>query len=211
MLIGSSQIETTVKAGRFNCPNCKTPENYEVKNVRTYWHLMFVPLFPEGNHGETLSCTFCNTPYPMAAIAEYGIPGAESYMEPEPPAFSRRLGAYAIDYLFINVLLLTTVFAFSGFEFSIPGMMGAAFAYFLLCDLALNGSSPGKKIHGLKVAKAKDNNLPKLPQLLIRNAIKGICFLYYISPIYIFANFNEQKQALHDKIAGTKIIETTVT
>jgi hypothetical protein len=56
---GSRGIESTLQAGDFYCPSCDQQEEYSLKEVRPYFTLYFIPLFPTGSGQRYVECHGC--------------------------------------------------------------------------------------------------------------------------------------------------------
>lgn len=108
--------------------------------------------------------------------------------------------------------------------------------YFVIVQYLLNGQTLGKRIFSLKIVNIKDNNVPKIPNLLLRELIltgvlitiiQMICLFtlnandyynvsYYIQiisygielSILITTLMSNSNRGIHDMISGTSVIET---
>jgi uncharacterized tellurite resistance protein B-like protein len=56
---GSRGVTSTVRKGTFYCPNCTGERNYELKKVRRFFTLYFIPLIPMGTISEYVQCLAC--------------------------------------------------------------------------------------------------------------------------------------------------------
>lgn len=57
---GSRGVTSTVRNGKFHCPNCAGERNYQLKKVRRFFTLYFIPLIPMGTISEYVQCLACN-------------------------------------------------------------------------------------------------------------------------------------------------------
>ncbi|ACC97735.1 RDD domain containing protein [Elusimicrobium minutum Pei191] len=134
-------------------------------------------------------------------------------------AFWRRLVAYIIDGIIIG--LIDTIISFVlGFVAAITGsqalitiatllslIIGLAvfIAYFAYQESSEDQATIGKKAMGIKVVDMNGNRIP-LKTAAIRSASKILsAAIIYIG--FIMAAFTQQKQALHDIIAKTLVID----
>lgn len=56
---GSRGITSTVESGNFFCPNCNTECEYDLKQVRPFFTLFFIPIFPTGDAQRYVECAQC--------------------------------------------------------------------------------------------------------------------------------------------------------
>jgi uncharacterized RDD family membrane protein YckC len=144
---------------------------------------------------------------------------------PELASLGLRLAGAIIDGLIILLLIVPLMFA-TGFISDIMagikpdfltnlkmGLMG--FGVFLLLQayfLNASGQTIGKKILGTKIV-TMDNQKPEFIKLILMryatiHAINQIPFVGglfgLVDAIFIF--FGDQRQCLHDKFAGTKVV-----
>jgi hypothetical protein len=70
---GSRGIESTVHNGDFYCPDCDQQEEYSLKQVRPFFTLYFIPLFPTGSGERYVECHRCKKTY-KEAVLEYKPP-----------------------------------------------------------------------------------------------------------------------------------------
>ncbi|MAD81228.1 MAG: hypothetical protein CMJ50_10345 [Planctomycetaceae bacterium] len=56
---GSRGITSVVESGQFNCPQCETPQNFNLKQVRNFFTLYFIPLIPLDIAGRYVECGSC--------------------------------------------------------------------------------------------------------------------------------------------------------
>jgi len=58
----------TVGQGTFNCPHCRARRQYEHRKAQRWFTLYFIPVFPTGTLGESITCTGCNQSYTMEVL-----------------------------------------------------------------------------------------------------------------------------------------------
>ena len=144
---------------------------------------------------------------------------------PELASFGLRLVGALIDGLIMMLLLVPLMFAtgyisdiMSGIQ---PGLLDnlkialLGFVVFLVVQgyfLNASGQTIGKKILGTKIV-TMDNEKPEFLKLILMryvtiHAISQIPILGGIFALvnYIFIFFGDQRQCLHDKFAGTKVV-----
>lgn len=128
--------------------------------------------------------------------------------EPIPAGFWIRCGAYMIDGVLISLVqaLVGLLFAFA----SAPPLLGNLFgsllgiAYFVWMPAAYSGQTLGKMAAGVAVVRTDGSPLTYMRCLgrwagyLVSGITMGIGFL--------MAGVTGQKRALHDYIAGTRVI-----
>lgn len=162
-----------------------------------------------------------SNPYasPNASIVEMPSAG------PELASFGLRFLGALIDGLIMLMLIVPLMFA-TGYIGDImagkqPGflenlMMGAmGFVVFMLVQgyfLNATGQTIGKKILGTKIV-TMDNQKPEFVKLILLRylSIHAIGQIPIIGGIFglvnaIFIFFGDQRQCLHDRFAGTKVI-----
>jgi len=140
---------------------------------------------------------------------EYRLAGAGS-----------RLAAFTIDFTLqiIACLLLGVIILFGIYNYqfaTLEGLEGSAlalliiswfsiyFCYFIVCEMAMNGQSIGKKIFGLRVIR--DNGQPvRLQDSLIRNLFKSVLDILYIGLFFIL--FSPKHKRIGDMVAGTVVV-----
>jgi uncharacterized RDD family membrane protein YckC len=151
----------------------------------------FIPFTLRSQGGQTVSGTLENQ-VPLSG-PQYG-------------SFGKRLVAYFIDVVVSTTLSGITVIV-SGFL--ADGAMGIAgtgygviIGYYILF-WAIKGTTPGKAVFNLKIVDA-GGNMPGLGRAVLR--FIGY-FVLFIGFIWIL--IDGKRQGLHDKIAGTYVIEET--
>ncbi len=133
----------------------------------------------------------------------------------------KRLAAFALDVSIPVIFLFSSVFAAgagaviaedSGGDAGTAGSIGASTLLFLLVAywvVALNlfskGTTPGKKLLGMRVVKNSGEKAGFLTMLLretIGRMISGIAFTLG----YLWILFDKENQAWHDKFASTYVV-----
>jgi uncharacterized RDD family membrane protein YckC len=146
---------------------------------------------------------------PANIEVEYRLAGAGS-----------RLAAFTVDFLLQTVfILLVSAVAlflsgwFEGMDFDSLGGYVLAFiiiiafavyaGYFIVCELTMNGQSPGKKIFGLRAIR--DNGQPiGLSQSLVRNVFRIALDMLYVGLFSIM--FSKKHKRFGDMAAGTVVV-----
>ncbi|KQB41142.1 RDD family protein [Flavobacterium aquidurense] len=213
IIFGSKTVGSTVKSGKFDCPNCRREESYKLKNYKKYFHIFFIPLFKIQDLGDELNCFFCNTAYIPGSILsqeQYDTRnklGTLSYEENnrlglEPCDFGKRVGAYAIDLAIMYAVSLTIVLLVPSISMF---FMFIGFVYFTACDFVLKGSSLGKLALSIKTVDFDENQEILVYNIILRNLVKGICV--YFPPLFMTSLLNQDKRAIHDLAAKTMVID----
>ena len=121
---------------------------------------------------------------------------------PDGVGFAPRLGAFALDWLVIFVVIgpLRLVLGPVGAPLGVV----AAIAYTLYCWHRW-GATPGKIAFSAKIVDARSGGRPSLGRLAVRY------LAYLASALPFFLGFawiavDRRKQAWHDKIAGTRVV-----
>lgn len=126
--------------------------------------------------------------------------------------FGLRLVAVLIDSAilfipsFLFIFVMTLVFG-QVFMRTIGNVLGFIIvtAYFVIFQ-SKNGQTPGKKIMNIKVVDLQ-GSVPTTKSLLLREALGKTVSSLILGIGYLWAIWDKQKQALHDKIAGTFVIK----
>jgi len=83
---GSRGLTSNLERGRFYCPRCDRERGYDLKQVRPFFTLYFIPLFPIGSAERYVECHGCGGTY------------REGVLDQEPPTEGQRmLGRIADD------------------------------------------------------------------------------------------------------------------
>lgn len=127
-------------------------------------------------------------------------------LEASPAGFWIRLGAFVIDAAFlfsIDVFLLYS----SGIRFGLPTRLGSMVVSTLYFGLTTGawGQSFGKMLAGVAVVRDEDGGPIGYPRAF------GRALAHFVSGIvlgmgYFVAAFTPEKRALHDFMAGTRVV-----
>lgn len=205
MIIGGTKlVEGTVSSGRFYCPKCQREESYQIKNVRLYAHVFWIPIFSTQNLGDKLSCFYCNSYYPLSKLNDPDFIVERQYsglaLGNVPANFGKRMGAFLLDMVLLYMaILFTTPVGFSSLNVLFP------LIYFLLCDFCFQGASLGKKIMSIEITDRDEEESVTPVRIVLRNVIK--CLSLILPFLYLVALFNERKMALHDHAGKTMVVE----
>jgi uncharacterized RDD family membrane protein YckC len=129
--------------------------------------------------------------------------------------FWQRALAFLIDWLIVVVISMPIIVVAFGAEYF--SLDPARRAWDLLTLLIVGvtvvgfwrycGATPGKLALALKIVDAQTGGPPSTGRLVLRL----LCYLVSALPFYLgflWAAFDRRKQAWHDKIAGTVVIQT---
>jgi hypothetical protein len=84
---GSRGITSTKETGEFYCPKCDSMEEYRLKQVRPFFTIYFIPLFPIGAATRYVECRCCRGTF------------REEVLDYEPPSESDRLARRVYEEL----------------------------------------------------------------------------------------------------------------
>lgn len=76
---GSRGLTFRLDSGEFYCPQCNDDQAYDLKHVRPFFTLYFIPLFPIGAAERFVECKRCNGTF------------REEVLDAEPPSEEQRL------------------------------------------------------------------------------------------------------------------------
>jgi hypothetical protein len=65
---GSRGLTSTTDQGKFHCPRCGPGRQYELRQVRRWFTLYFIPLIPMNKTGEYVECKQCSGTFGPEAI-----------------------------------------------------------------------------------------------------------------------------------------------
>jgi hypothetical protein len=68
IIFGTKPRTKTTGHGEFHCPHCETPREYERKEVKSYFALYFVPIFPIGSGREFIECQTCHHAFETSVL-----------------------------------------------------------------------------------------------------------------------------------------------
>jgi uncharacterized RDD family membrane protein YckC len=136
--------------------------------------------------------------------------------KPDYATFWQRAAALLVDWLIVVVIAMPIiVVAFGAAYFSLDPVRrsgdlaialvvgGLIVGFWRYC-----GATPGKLAVGIKIVDANTGGVPSTGRLVIRL----LCYLLSAAPFYLgflWAAIDRRKQAWHDKIAGTIVIQET--
>ena len=130
-----------------------------------------------------------------------------------------RSAAVVVDLLLIGLVLLPLIllyFHFSPEDFyaspptAFLDKLELMFALIIVPNLFFvtrYGATPGKMVFGLRIING-DGSIPNLGKTIKREIIGKSISGVFFSFGYYWAAFDKEKQAIHDKIAGTHVIFT---
>ena len=153
-----------------------------------------------------------DTPMPLIAVpvatsqptwADESAAGGAPAAGPVPVAsampragFGRRLGALLIDAML--------VFAFGLVTLNGPGPLVPIMAVYLVVLWALKGTTVGGIICGLKIVRLDDRPVDWTTALV--RGLAGFVSIFPAGLGFLWMVFDEEKQAWHDKVAGTVVV-----
>lgn len=118
-------------------------------------------------------------------------------------SFGRRAIAYIIDAVVVSILVSMGFRFLGGF-----GLFAAAWAYFSFSESSARQATIGKMIMQLRVTDLYGNRL-SLEQAAVRNFVKALS-VGSGGFIYLIALFTQRRQALHDLLGRTVVLEDKV-
>ncbi len=66
---GSTGLKSVVGAASFHCPGCDRPQTANLKQVRNFFTLYFIPVIPLNVAGRYVECTSCGGTFTEAALS----------------------------------------------------------------------------------------------------------------------------------------------
>ena len=63
IIFGTRGVTSTAEKGQFNCPQCSGATDYNLKRVRRFFTLYFIPVIPLDKMGEYVECGRCQGTY----------------------------------------------------------------------------------------------------------------------------------------------------
>ncbi len=138
-----------------------------------------------------------------------------AYYEPareKPANFGTRVGSYLLDGFFFVMLLLGGLSLNGLLDGQEPGGI-AVFAALVLCyppiSTARWGGTPGKRMRGMRVARARDGQRLSYGRALTRHLVHWVLrftpivgLLNYLSPLWD----EPLQQCFHDKVVSTVVV-----
>ncbi|ADB19040.1 hypothetical protein Psta_4393 [Pirellula staleyi DSM 6068] len=124
IIYGSRGIERTVTQGNFHCPRCGPSRVFTHKEIRRWFTLYFIPVFPMYRAGEYIECGTCGatfgpevlnySPEPsqqvsdpmMVARGAAAASGAIPFDEPDPNAVRQQMVATSRRLLVLSLAAL---------------------------------------------------------------------------------------------------------
>jgi uncharacterized RDD family membrane protein YckC len=139
---------------------------------------------------------------------------SSSSSSPDYAAFGQRAVALLFDWLIVIVISMPIiVVAFGADYFSLDPLRRLWDVVFTLIVAVVVigfwrycGATPGKLAVGVKIVDARTGGAPSTGRLVLRLA----CYLVSALPLYVgflWAAFDRRRQAWHDKIAGTVVVQ----
>ena len=158
-----------------------------------------------------MNCPSCNAPI-LAGSRWCGI----CHKNTQDPSIGRlaspgkRLGAYVLDIAVPSVVVMIVMMmgaagGDSGIGFIIGAVLLLAYAVYALMLFA-QGTTPGKKMLGMRVVKEDGSTAGFLTMLLREWVGKFIsAMIFYLGFLWIL--FDRDKQGWHDKLTSTYVID----
>jgi uncharacterized RDD family membrane protein YckC len=158
------------------------------------------------NVPEARFCAMCGSPLSMSGSIKR--PSADYASSPLVPGeyvgFWLRSGAMIIDILTILALFFLLLLVPLLQSFSVALFFIILVLYFWLFT-SLSGQTPGKMITGIRVVN-KAGAKPGLVYVALREILGKITSVILISAGFFWIGWDDNKQGLHDKIAGTYVV-----
>ncbi len=66
---GSRGLTSHLDTGEFNCPHCEERQGFDLKQVRPFFTLYFIPIFPVGGATRYVECRSCGNTYTEAVLS----------------------------------------------------------------------------------------------------------------------------------------------
>ena len=63
IIFGTRGVKSTIKEGKFACPQCQSFTQYKHKKVTKFFTLYFIPLIPLGSQGTYVECQQCRNTF----------------------------------------------------------------------------------------------------------------------------------------------------
>jgi len=134
------------------------------------------------------------------------------------PSKGKKAGIFArwiallIDPAIGIILYFLALALFGSISEDLGIIVGVLFpiAYFIwFLTLLRKGLTPGKKLLGLRVVNQQTGEIPGFGKMFIREIFGRILSALFFSLGYIWALFDKNSQALHDKLAGTVVLKAS--
>lgn len=157
------------------------------------------------NVPEACFCAMCGSPLSMSVSIKRPAADYASPLVPgEYVGFWLRSGAMIIDILIILALFFLLLFVPFLQSFSVALFFIILVLYFWLFT-SLRGQTPGKIIMRIKVVN-KTGNKPGPFFTVLREIFGKAISIILISAGFFWIGWDDNKQGLHDRIAGTYVI-----
>lgn len=124
--------------------------------------------------------------------------------------FLERLGAFIIDQIIIQILLVVLSFVLKQFHFQIPLLSFVFAALFSSLFIWRAGATPGKILMKLKVVTSSCQSV-SFGYALLRESIGKLISGLLFSLGYFWVLIDRKNQAWHDKIAHTLVVKLDAT
>lgn len=69
IITGRTSLNSSIGSGTFHCPRCSMPRQFQHIEVKRYFTLYFIPLFPLGSSGQYVECTSCTGTFGVEALS----------------------------------------------------------------------------------------------------------------------------------------------
>ena len=121
----------------------------------------------------------------------------------------KRLAAYVLEAVILAVVFWLSIMAIVAGDAGAVTVLGfflaAAYAALAL-GLFAQGTSPGKKVLGMRVVK-EDGTAANWPTMFIREVVGKQISLLFLSLGFLWILFDSHKQGWHDKLVSTYVVD----
>jgi hypothetical protein len=76
IIYGSRGVTSHLSEGDFDCPHCQNHSSYQLKQVRRFFTLFFIPIFPISSPLRYVECGHCGSPF-HEEVLEYRPPSPQ--------------------------------------------------------------------------------------------------------------------------------------
>jgi uncharacterized RDD family membrane protein YckC len=157
------------------------------------------------NVPEAQFCAMCGSSLSVSSSIKRPAANYTSPLAPgEYAGFWLRSGATIFDILIILALFFLLLLVPFLQSFSVALFIIIFVLYFWLFT-SLSGQTPGKMIAGIRVVN-KNGTKPGPVYIALREVLGKIASVILISAGFFWIGWDDNKQGLHDKIAGTYVI-----
>jgi transcription elongation factor Elf1 len=77
IIYGSRGVTSELSSGDFHCPHCGNPSEYKLKQIRRFFTLFFIPIFPISSGVRFVECGHCGSQF-EEAVLDYEPPSEEA-------------------------------------------------------------------------------------------------------------------------------------